>query len=63
MAMGRPMASQVANLYMQDFEESHIFNNHIYDSQLTTWLRYIDDIFLIWCGSLEGLKESWSGSI
>ena len=44
-AMGTRAAPSFANLFMADFEEKHVYS---YPIQPPIWLRYIDDIFLIW---------------
>ena len=52
-AMGTKMAPSFANLFLGLFEKSALreapFQPH-------TWLRYIDDIFMIWTESPENLK-------
>ena len=57
-AMGTPMAVNFANLFMAKFEEEMLAE---YEKQHglkpNTWLRYIDDIFFIWCGTEESLKH------
>ena len=56
--MGTPMAVNFANLFMAKFEEEMLAE---YEKQHglkpNTWLRYIDDIFFIWCGTEESLKH------
>ena len=44
-AMGTRVAPSFANLFMAEFEERFVYN---YPTQASLWLRYIDDIFLIW---------------
>jgi len=53
-AMGQRFAPSVANIYLTLWEEN-IFNN-LKNAPLL-WHRYIDDIFCIWCGSLEDLHK------
>ena len=52
-AMGTKMAPSYANLFLGYFEanalENAPFQPHI-------WLRYIDDIFMIWTEGLDNLK-------
>ena len=52
-AMGTKMAPSYANLFLGYFEanalENALFKPH-------TWLRYIDDIFMIWTEGLDNLK-------
>ena len=51
--MGTRMAPSFTNLFLGYFEanalEKAIFHPHI-------WLRYIDDIFMIWTEGLDNLK-------
>ena len=53
--MGTKCAPSYANIFMGDFEEKHIypFNNQY----STVYLRYIDDIFMIWKGTKEQLDN------
>jgi peptide-methionine (R)-S-oxide reductase len=44
-AMGTRVAPSFANIFMADFEEKFVYNYH---DQPFIWLRYIDDIFMIW---------------
>jgi hypothetical protein len=44
-AMGTRVAPSFANLFMADFEDKFVYP---YTHQPTIWMRYIDDIFLIW---------------
>ena len=44
-AMGTKVAPSLANLFMAQFEDDHVYNYH---TQPLIWLRYIDDIFMIW---------------
>jgi hypothetical protein len=43
--MGTKMAPAYANLFMNDFEESFL---NTQERKPTVWVRYIDDIFIIW---------------
>lgn len=56
-AMGSTMAPNYANLYMGFFEHEYVFNPTVnsYLSNILLWRRYIDDIFMIWCGSENDL--------
>lgn len=53
-AMGTKCAPSYANLFMGIFEENHIYNRIKNKSLL--YLRYIDDIFIIWTASLKELE-------
>jgi len=44
-AMGTKVAPSFANLFMADFEEKWVYN---YPTHPSIWLRYIDDIFIVW---------------
>ena len=50
-AMGTRVASTLANMFMGDFERKHIYT---YRLQPRIWVRFIDDIFLLWThGQME----------
>lgn len=51
-AMGMRAAPSFANLFMADFEEQYVYTYHL---QPLLWVRFIDDIFMIWQHSLEEL--------
>ncbi len=53
-AMGTKMAPAYANIFMAELEESLLQNYH---TQPVIWKRYIDDIFCIWPGDQDNLKE------
>ena len=44
-AMGTRVAPTLANLFMGYFEEKHVYS---YKLQPTMWVRFIDDIFMVW---------------
>ena len=52
-AMGTKMAPSCANLFLAYFEANALENAPF---QPHTWLRYIDDIFMIWTEGLDNLK-------
>ena len=52
-AMGTICAPVQANIFMAQFEAEHIYP-HIHGITLL-FLRYIDDIFMIWNGTTEEL--------
>ena len=52
-AMGTKMAPSYANLFLGYFEANALENAPF---QPHTWLRYIDDIFMIWTEGLDNLK-------
>ena len=57
-AMGTNMAVNYANLFMSNFEEKMLqMYEEKYKRRPELWLRFIDDIFFIWKGDAEDLKE------
>ncbi|XP_053380089.1 uncharacterized protein LOC128548727 [Mercenaria mercenaria] len=52
-AMGSSMAPSYASLFMGKFEQDFLRNR---DLQPTLWLRFLDDIFMVWDHSLEELE-------
>ena len=50
-AMGTRVAPTYANLFMSDFEDKYVYTYH---KPPYIWLRYIDDVFMVW---LHGLTE------
>lgn len=53
-AMGTKMAPGYANLFMGEFEKAFLQSR---EKQPLFWKRYIDDIFMIWDGTLDGLNK------
>ena len=53
-AMGTRMAAAYANLFMGDFEKKALQN---YPDKPHLWLRYIDDILMVWTHGEEKLDE------
>jgi hypothetical protein len=51
-AMGTKLAPSYANIFMSSFEEKFVYT---YEPKPSIWLRYIDDIFLIWEHGQESL--------
>lgn len=51
-AMGATMAPDYANLYLGSLEEQYVYNNNPFADKLILFKRYIDDCFVIFCGSL-----------
>ncbi|XP_063281808.1 uncharacterized protein LOC134566025 [Pelobates fuscus] len=54
-AMGAAMAPAYANGFMYWFENTYILP--IYQHQIIKYLRYVDDIFMIWKGTTTTLEE------
>ena len=56
-AMGTPMAVNFANLFMGKFERNMLADfEKLHKMRPTMWLRYIDDVFIVWEGKEEHLK-------
>jgi hypothetical protein len=53
-AMGTKVAPSFANIFMADFEEKWVYTHR---PQPKIWLRYIDDIFMIWDHGVDSLQE------
>ena len=47
--MGIRVAPNVVNVYMGRFEENFVYKTEWFN-YLVIWVRFIDDIFLIWKG-------------
>ncbi|CAJ0944749.1 unnamed protein product [Ranitomeya imitator] len=56
-AMGTRFAPSYANLYIGRWEELHIYLEGVLRAGLALRLRFIDDIFFIWEGREEDLKD------
>ena len=55
-AMGTKMAPPYANLFLGKLEEEQITNNDNYKNNIKFYKRFLDDIFLIWKGTLFELN-------
>jgi hypothetical protein len=53
-AMGTKVAPSFANIFMADFENRFVYTYH---PQPRLWLRYIDDIFMIWDHGRQSLND------
>ncbi|CAJ0957842.1 unnamed protein product [Ranitomeya imitator] len=49
-AMGANVAPAYANAYLDDFEQSHVYSNTLFQQYSKCWFRFIDDIFCLWMG-------------
>eukprot|EP00079_Xenopus_tropicalis_P036647 XP_017950418.1 PREDICTED: uncharacterized protein LOC108647884 [Xenopus tropicalis] len=56
-AMGANMAPAYANIFMDNFERSHIFSNTLYHPYIHSYLRYVDDTFFLWTGTMDLLND------
>ncbi len=54
-AMGTKCAPTYANIFMGKFEETHIYPR--INNKTRIFLRYIDDLFFIWKGTEDELKQ------
>ena len=57
-AMGTPMAVSYTNIFMSEFEQ-HLLQDYEqrYKHKPALWLRFIDDILLVWIGDEASLKS------
>ena len=55
-AMGTRVATNFANVYMGRFEENFVYKTE-WSNYVIIWVRFIDDIFLIWKGDIDSLTE------
>lgn len=56
-AMGSPVAPNYANLFMGKFELDLMYNHNPYSKFIKCYWRYIGDLFFIWSGNADDLKE------
>ncbi|CAJ0954321.1 unnamed protein product [Ranitomeya imitator] len=54
-AMGANVAPAYANIYMDAFEHSYVYENSLFKTYSLCWLRYIDNIFGLWAGPHHSL--------
>ena len=53
-AMDTRVVPSFANIFMNDFEEKHVYTHHL---QPLAWYRYINDIFCLWQHGEEELEK------
>jgi hypothetical protein len=53
-AIGTMVAPSFGNRFLNEFEILHVYT---YKKQPLVWLRYIDDVFMIWTHKIEDLNE------
>ena len=57
-AMGTSMAVSYANIFMSEFKQRLLHDyEQGYNRKPALWLRFIDDIFLVWIGDEASLKS------
>lgn len=54
--MGAPWAPAYACLHLGLWEEDLVFTLPMYMSHVHTWLRYIDDVMMVWRGDVTSLE-------
>ncbi|XP_041429845.1 uncharacterized protein LOC121397297 [Xenopus laevis] len=54
-AMGSNVAPTYANLYMDFFERTYVYTNSDFVEHCQLYRRYIDDIIMLWTGTIESL--------
>ena len=52
--MGNPLSPVVANIYMEHFEALAIESARL---KPATWLRYVDDTFVVWNEGMDKLQD------
>ena len=55
-SMGARCSPNYSNIYMAKWEEKFVYKTAFW-RYIRCWLRYIDDIFMIWVGSKQKLNE------
>lgn len=54
--MGSSLSPIMSEIYMNNFENKFL-NNSVYRTKIKKWVRYVDDILIIWEGSIEEIKK------
>jgi len=56
--MGSPLSGTLAEIYLNNFENKYIFNNHNkYRNNIIYWNRYVDDILILFQGTKRQLDN------
>lgn len=55
-SMGSPFSPNYVNLFMEKFEEDHVYNNNSFSALVKCWFRYIDDLFFVFTETSEELE-------
>lgn len=53
--MGSPVAPNVRNIFMLFFEQ-YVFQGP-HGAKILQWMRYVDDVFLLWSGTERELDD------
>lgn len=59
-SMGAPWAPSYACLHLGFWEEMMVYQSSLYLSHSLLWLRYIDDVLMVWTGSVKQLEDFMS---
>ena len=51
--MGNPLLPEIANIYKEHSEKLAITSARV---KPDTWIRYMDDTFMVWSGGMEELE-------
>ncbi|XP_044755137.1 uncharacterized protein LOC123314088 [Coccinella septempunctata] len=55
LAMGSPLSGLLANIFVDHLES--LIRIHFLFQKIVLWKRYVDDIFCVWCGTVQELKS------
>ena len=55
--MGSPIASMMADIFMDSLENKIFTSNHNLLLHVKYWFRYVDDVLCLWGGSLTELQD------
>lgn len=55
--MGVVWAPAYACLHLELWEEEEVYPSPMYRDHVLTWLRYIDDLLMLWKGTLDSLHK------
>lgn len=51
------MGTAYACLHLGIWEEEEVFDRPMYLGHVHKWLRYIDDVLVVWVGDIDSLHE------
>ncbi|XP_043944075.1 extracellular calcium-sensing receptor-like [Protopterus annectens] len=54
-AMGTPCAKSYTNVVVAQWEETFLFKSQLFKEGVGFYKRFVDDLFLIWLGDVDGL--------